>query len=85
MSEGLIELWMGIFNVDFTSTGHGLFVIWCVWVIREQFKKESEAESSGKAGKALLRTGQHHCDGSRSSPFPSSEYSGWCGLAINAP
>lgn len=69
MSGGLIESWMGIFNVDFASTGHGLFLIWCVQVIREQFKKEDEAETSGKAGEALSRTGQHTCDGSRSFPL----------------
>lgn len=69
MSGGLKESWMGIFNVDFASTGHGLFLIWCVQVICEQFRKENEAETSGKAGEALSRTEQHTCDGSRSSPL----------------
>lgn len=69
MSGGLKESWMGIFNVDFVSTGHGLFLIWCVQVICEQFKKEHEAETSGKAGEALSRTEQDTCDGSRSSPL----------------
>lgn len=73
MSGGCIESWMGIFNLDFASTGHRLFLIWCVQVVCEQFKKEDEAETSGKAGEALSRSGQHTCDGSRSSPFPSSE------------
>lgn len=63
MSGGLIESWMGIFNVDFASTGNGLFLIWYVQVIYEQFKKEDEAETSGKAGEALSRTEQHTCDG----------------------
>lgn len=69
MSGGLIESWMGIFNVDFASTGHGLFLIWCVRVLCEQFKKEDEAETSGKAGQALSRTGRHTCDGSRIFPL----------------
>lgn len=69
MSGGLIESWMGIFHVDFASTGHGLFLICRVQVICEQFKKEDEAETSGKAGEALSRTEQHTCDGSRSFPL----------------
>lgn len=69
MSGGLIESWMGIFNVDFASTGNGLFLIWCVQVICEQFKKEYGAETSGKAGQALPRAEQQTCDGSRSSPL----------------
>lgn len=69
MSGGLKDSWMGIFNVDFASAGHGLFLIWCVQVICEQFRKENEAEASGKAGEALSRAEQHTCDGSRSSPL----------------
>lgn len=53
MSGGLKGSWMGIFNVDFASTGHGLFLIWCVQVICEQFREEDGAETSGKAGEVL--------------------------------
>lgn len=50
-----MESWMGIFNGDFASTGYGLFLIWCIQVIYEQFK-EDEAETSGKAWGGFSRT-----------------------------
>lgn len=46
---------MGIFNRDFASTGHGLFLILVCDLVYEQFK-QGEAETSGKAGEALSRT-----------------------------
>lgn len=68
-----MESWMGIFNGDFASTGYGLFLIWCIQVIYEQFK-EDEAETSGKAGEAF--------QGLSNTPVMGTEVLLW---AVNAP